>query len=171
MGYTNKLICIYRSIALVSISFSIALIHFGAENDITSYSFMTNTASPNTQTYCINFNSEIASHYEYVPVSMKIITNKQIYNLGETILITVINNGNNSLTFPDAALGLKIKNLGTSKIHELVAAQVLTELGPGESKTMRWYQEDNEGNQVNNGTYSGEVTCGSLSKNATFIIE
>lgn len=145
--------------------------HFRAENTITSYAFTTNSALPIIQRYCINFNNETISHYECTHVSMKIITNKQVYNPGETIFTKVINNGNNSLTFPDAALGLKIKNLGTGKIHELVAAQVLTELGPGESKTIRWYQEDNEGNQVSNGTYSAEITCGSLSINATFMIE
>jgi hypothetical protein len=102
---------------------------------------------------------------------MKIITDKAIYKPRELVAITVKNDGNYSLTFPDSALGLKIRNLENGELYKLIAAQVLTELSPDESKVIIWSQEDNEGNQVSNGNYRADITSSSLTANAIFRVE
>jgi hypothetical protein len=60
------------------------------------------------------------------------------YQRGDDVRITVKNNGEQTQSFPDAALGLQIKNVDTDQSYPLMSAQVITELGPGESKTITW---------------------------------
>ena len=105
------------------------------------------------------------------PILLSITTDKLSYNLSEPVAITIKNNGNQSLTFSDSALGLRIKNLNTGEIYRLIAAQVLTELKPNESKTLTWKQEDNDGEQINPGNFDATVTSGSLSANTIFKVE
>ena len=105
------------------------------------------------------------------PISLLITTDKQSYNLSETVNITIKNVGNQSLTFSDSALGLRIKNLNTGEIYRLVAAQVLTDLNPNESKSLKWNQEDNDGAQIKPGNFEASITSGPLSANTTFKIE
>jgi archaellum component FlaG (FlaF/FlaG flagellin family) len=105
------------------------------------------------------------------PISLLITTDKQSYNLSETVNITIKNVGNDSLTFSDSALGLRIKNLNTGEIYRLVAAQVLTELNSNESKSLKWKQEDNDGEQIKPGDFEASVTSGPLSANTTFKIK
>jgi hypothetical protein len=68
-------------------------------------------------------------------------TDSTDYNIGDPVLITVENNDDESLTFPDAALGLQVQNTETDSEYSVMAAQVVTELGPGESKTITWQDE------------------------------
>jgi hypothetical protein len=77
--------------------------------------------------------------------------NKSNFRPGETITIAVKNNGFETLTFPDAALGLVIQNVRTKEIFGLMAAQVLTSLQPGETKKIELDQSSLVGFQVNNG--------------------
>ncbi|MGI0038025.1 MAG: hypothetical protein ACRD99_06680 [Nitrososphaera sp.] len=70
-----------------------------------------------------------------------VTSEKSEYQRGEAVLITVKNNGDEKMTFPDAALGLQVKNVDTDQTYNVVAAQVITDLDPGESKTITW-QED-----------------------------
>ena len=103
---------------------------------------------------------------------LHVSTDKQTYKLGESVTINVRNNGNRSLTFSDAALGLKIKN-ASGEIYGFLAAQVITELNPGDLKTFEWNQENNDGKQVRPGDYIVTVSdiSGSFSANSTFKIE
>lgn len=83
--------------------------------------------------------------------------NKNNLRPGETVTIVVKNNGFETLTFPDAALGLVIENVRTKEIFSLMAAQVLTSLQPGEIKRIELDQSSLVGLQVNNGKYKVSV--------------
>jgi hypothetical protein len=82
---------------------------------------------------------------------ISVTTDRSDYERGDPVLITVkINNNNDdennnsssgTQTFPDAALGLRIKNTDTNDEYSVMAAQVVTDLGSGESKTITW-QDD-----------------------------
>ena len=67
-----------------------------------------------------------------------VTTEKSDYQRGEAVLITVKNNGDEKKTFPDAALGLQVQNTDTGTSYSVLAAQVITDLDPGESKTITW---------------------------------
>ena len=84
--------------------------------------------------------------------------NKITYRPGETVVITVKNNGAESLTFPDAAMGLLIENVDTKESFGFIAAQVLTLLQPGQSKSIEWDQRGHDGIQANEGEYKVSVT-------------
>ena len=96
---------------------------------------------------------------EYLRVNngLEIWTNKNIFEPGKTIIITVKNNGAQPLTFPDAALGLMIINIETKESFSFIAAQVLTLLQPGESKSIEWDQCGLDGIQVKEGEYRVSV--------------
>ena len=104
------------------------------------------------------------------PVVINIKTDKKIYPLGQTVKITVTNDGTKTATFSNAALGLKIKNLETGKIFSFGAADVITYLTPGESKTFDWNQQDVGGKQSQSGTYSVSVGSGASTAKTTFKI-
>lgn len=70
-----------------------------------------------------------------------VTTDETDYDSGDAVLITVKNNDNESITFPDAALGLQVQNTETNRYYDVMSAQVVTELGPGESKTITWQDE------------------------------
>ncbi len=69
-------------------------------------------------------------------------TDEATYSLGEPVIITVKNIGPESLSFRDSALGLQIEHIGSDQKYRLAAAQVITELEPGESKTITWNPQD-----------------------------
>lgn len=70
-----------------------------------------------------------------------VTTERSDFQRGDAVLITVENNGDEKKTFPDASLGLQVKNVDTDRSYNVLAAQVITELDPGESKTITW-QDD-----------------------------
>ena len=84
--------------------------------------------------------------------------NKITFRPGETVVITVKNNGAESLTFPDPAMGLLIENVDTKESFGFIAAQVLTLLQPGQSKSIEWDQRGHDGIQANEGEYKVSVT-------------
>ena len=86
-----------------------------------------------------------------------ITTNEAIYRIGEPVIITVKNIGAETLTFPDSALGLEIQNINTGQTYNVAAAQVITELEPGASRTITWNQEDGNGSNVPTGNYTATV--------------
>jgi hypothetical protein len=102
--------------------------------------------------------------------SVQISSNKKTYDIGETVKITVKNNGNKALSFADSTLGLKIKNLGNGETYTLIGAQVLTELNPGQSRNVAWQQENSEGKQVPSGRYVASLSVDSLSEKTEFRI-
>lgn len=72
--------------------------------------------------------------------------------MGEPVVITVKNNGDETLVFPDSALGLEIQNTNTGMEYGAPAAQVITKLEPEQSKEITW-QDDSAGP----GDYSATV--------------
>ncbi len=102
--------------------------------------------------------------------SVQISTNKKTYGIGETVKITVKNNGNNTLSFADSTLGLKMKNLGNGETYALIGAQVVTELNPGQSRNVAWQQENSEGKQVPSGRYVASLSVDSISEKTEFRI-
>ena len=101
--------------------------------------------------------SDNRPNYLGVNHGLQIWTNKNTYEPGETIIITVKNNGAQPLTFSDAALGLMIISVETNQSFSFIAAQVLTSLQPGQSKSIEWDQHGLDGIQVKQGEYRVSV--------------
>lgn len=97
-------------------------------------------------------------------------TDKQTYNPGEIVSISITNNGSEELTFPNSALGLKIRNLASDELFPILSSQVITILGPGDSKSLRWDQMGVNGNQAPSGNYSATVTSDISEAQTTFSI-
>jgi hypothetical protein len=70
-----------------------------------------------------------------------VTSDRATYERGDDVRITVKNNGDETRSFPDAALALQVKNVDTGDSYSVMAAQVITDLEPGESKTITW-QDD-----------------------------
>jgi hypothetical protein len=86
-----------------------------------------------------------------------ITTNEARYTFSEPVTITVKNIGDQTLTFPNSAVGLKIQNMNTGQVYSVTATQVTTELEPGASRMLTWNQEDGNGNNVPAGDYAATV--------------
>lgn len=97
-------------------------------------------------------------------------TDKQTYNAGEIISISITNKGSEELTFPNSALGLKIRNLASDELYPILSSQVITILGPGDSKSLRWDQMGVNGNQAPPGNYSASVSSDISEAQTTFSI-
>ncbi|MFZ0253279.1 MAG: hypothetical protein WAL28_05705, partial [Nitrososphaeraceae archaeon] len=91
---------------------------------------------------------------------INITTDNQTYNPGEIVSISIKNLGSEQLTFPNSALGLKIKNLASNELYPILSSQVITILGPGDSKSLQWDQIGIDGNQAPSGNYSASVNSG-----------
>lgn len=102
---------------------------------------------------------------------MKITTDKQIYNPGEKVGISIKNTGSEQLTFPNSALGLTIRNLATNELYPILSSQVITILSPGDSKSLEWDQMGINGNQAPSGNYTASVNSGINSADTTFSIK
>jgi len=63
------------------------------------------------------------------------------------------------IEFPDSLLGLNIENIKTGQKAGLLAAQVISELKPNESKTFQWDQKDTNANQAKPGVYKAESSA------------
>jgi hypothetical protein len=90
--------------------------------------------------------------------TLQITTDKQRYLLGETVFVTIKNKMKIPLEFPDSILGLNIENVMTGQKAGLLAAQVISELKPNESKTFQWDQKDTNANQTAPGIYKAETS-------------
>jgi hypothetical protein len=88
--------------------------------------------------------------------TLQITTDKQRYVLGEKVMVTIKNNWKFPLEFPDSLLGLNIENVKTGQRAGLLAAQVISELKPNESKTFQWDQKDTDANQAEPGIYKAK---------------
>ena len=97
-------------------------------------------------------------------------TDKQTYNAGERVSILITNKGSGELTFPNSALGLTIKNLASNELYPILSSQVITILGPGDSKSLRWDQIGVNGNQAPAGNYSASVDSDTGTAQTTFSI-
>jgi hypothetical protein len=97
-------------------------------------------------------------------------TNKQTYNAGEIVSILITNRGSGELTFPNSAMGLTIRNLASNELYPILSSQVITILGPGDSKSLRWDQMGVNGNQAPAGNYSASVASDIGTAQTTFSI-
>ncbi|MBC7099501.1 PKD domain-containing protein [Candidatus Bipolaricaulota bacterium] len=86
----------------------------------------------------------------------RLSTDKGTYVQGETVRITFENTGNVGIELPNTAPWV-IKDSGGRVVFSPVAAQVLTTVGPGETRTWTWDGRDNAGNPVPPGTYTVEL--------------
>jgi hypothetical protein len=102
---------------------------------------------------------------------IKITTDKQIYNPGEKVGISIKNTGSEQLTFPNSALGLTIRNLASNELYPILSSQVITILSPGDSKSLEWDQMGINGNQAPSGNYTASVNSGINSADTTFSIK
>jgi len=102
---------------------------------------------------------------------ISITTDKQTYNPGEIVGISIKNLGSEELTFPNSALGLKIGNLATNELYPILSSQVITILGPGDSKSLQWNQIGIDGNQAPSGNYSASVNSGINTAETSFSIK
>ena len=102
---------------------------------------------------------------------INITTDKQIYNPGESVGISIKNLGSEQLTFPNSALGLKVRNLASNELYPILSSQVITILGPGDSKSLQWDQIGIDGNQAPSGNYSASVNSGINTAETSFSIK
>lgn len=102
--------------------------------------------------------------------AIDITTDKSIYVPGEAVNITIRNTGTEPLTFPNAALGLRIENSKTHEKYPLFSAQVITTLDSGGKKSVNWDQMDSNGKNVRPGNYTATTSTGLLNANVTFTI-
>jgi len=101
---------------------------------------------------------------------INITTDKQIYNPGEKVSISIKNMGSEELTFPNSALGLTLRNLASNELYPILSSQVITILSPGDSKSLVWDQIGLDGNQAASGNYTASVNSGINTAQTTFSI-
>lgn len=122
-----------------------------------------------------NYNSNNGA-YNLVPISkqnsmeLTISTDKKIYAAGEIVNITIINAGNQPLSFSGPDTNMKIRNLNTSQTYSPSSMPGKLVLDSGASKRFPWNQLNSTGMQVDSGNYRASVSMGLLSANATFSI-
>jgi archaellum component FlaG (FlaF/FlaG flagellin family) len=126
--------------------------NLASETNLTTTSFASILDTINT------VNKSSGSEHLGINNILELEPDKITYRPGETVVVTVKNNGAESLTFPDAALGLLIENVDTKEIFGFIAAQVLTLLQPGQSKSIEWDQRGHDGTQADEGEYKVSVT-------------
>ena len=85
--------------------------------------------------------------------SLSIVTEKTDFNLGEPILIQIVNSGTDELKFHDASYGLVIKQLDSIPIFSPVSAQVISKLDSHDEVSFVWDQIKNNGDPILEGTY------------------
>lgn len=96
--------------------------------------------------------------YSQDKTNLLLSTNKKTYKPGETVVISLKNNGISILEFSDSTLGLTIQNIKTHQKAGMLGSQVMSELKPGESKTLQWDQKDIDGKQVQAGAYIAKTS-------------
>jgi hypothetical protein len=87
--------------------------------------------------------------------NLQLTTDKDSYQKGQPVRFSAINHGAETLTFPDAALGLRIENLDTGETYGVIAVEVLTSIGPGESRQIEWQETET----VGDGDYLASITA------------
>ena len=85
--------------------------------------------------------------------SISIVTEKIDFELGETVLIKIVNSGTMPLTFSDSSYGLKITGLDGILYYTPIAAQVISTLEPMDEKTFVWDQKKMDGSDSLEGRY------------------
>ncbi|HYY86227.1 MAG TPA: hypothetical protein VE594_03885 [Nitrososphaeraceae archaeon] len=130
-----------------------------------------NSNSSQNETIMANDTMPTVETNNSVQDMVDIKTDKQTYNPGEIVSIIITNKGSAELTFPNSALGLTIRNLGSNELYPILSSQVITILGPGDSKSLRWDQIGINGNQAPSGNYSASVNSDITTAQTTFSIK
>ena len=139
------------------------------EQDSMGNSTTNNSNSSQNKTNIANGTSITGETTNSVDI-IDIKTDKQAYNPGEIVSIMITNRGSAELTFPNSALGLTIRNLASNELYPILSSQVITILGPGDSKSLRWDQIGVNGNQALSGNYSASVNSDLTTAQTTFSI-
>ena len=140
------------------------------EQDSIGNTITNNSNSSQNETSIANDSSLAGETKNSNEEMLDIETDKQTYNAGEIVSILITNKGSGELTFPNSALGLTIKNLASNELYPILSSQVITILGPGDSKSLRWDQIGVNGNQAPSGNYSASVNSDIATAQTTFSI-
>jgi hypothetical protein len=140
------------------------------EQDSIGNTITNNSNSSQNETSIANDSSLAGETKNSNEEMLDIETDKQTYNAGEIVSILITNKGSGELTFPNSALGLTIKNLASNELYPILSSQVITILGPGDSKSLRWDQIGINGNQAPAGNYSASVDSDIGTAQITFSI-
>lgn len=98
-------------------------------------------------------------------IGLQITTDKRTYSKGATVNITVRNGSYHAIKFPNSTLGLIIENVNTGQKAGLIGIQVISELKPLESRSIKWDQKDTDAKQVESGIYQAKIS--SISNNTS----
>ena len=99
-----------------------------------------------------------------------VTTDKQTYEPGEMVNITIKNVGTQPIHFSGVNSDIRITNQESGKSF-IPSPLLLTSLIPsGSSKIVVWNQQDYIGQQVGSGNYTALVSIGQLAANTTFAI-
>lgn len=105
--------------------------------------------------------------------SISVVTEKFDFKKGEEMKLQIINSGTTLLVFSDATYGLKITGLSGILMYSPTAAQVISELEPGDDIIFSWDQNKNDGSPILEGHYkisvSGTDKEGNVVKRSTII--
>lgn len=99
--------------------------------------------------------------------SVSIVTEKIDFKKGEEMKLQIINSGTTPLVFSDASYGLKITGLSGILMYSPIAAQVVSELEPGDEIIFSWDQIKNDGNPVLEGLY--KITVNGVDKEGNIV--
>src|SRR5918993_565155 len=104
--------------------------------------------------------------YKFISVSsenntLKLSTDKDIYNMGETVTITLQNIGNNTIHFSDGGY-MHLRNSDTGECifgcpEQESFTQAIIAFEPGQIETRLWEQRDVNNTQVSPGLYTVRV--------------
>jgi hypothetical protein len=99
-----------------------------------------------------------------------VTTDKTVYYPGEIVNITITNTGLEPLTFPNAALGITIRNVATNQTYPIFSAQVITTLDANESRSVSWGPISLDRSEVPPGDYVASLRSGDSTEDVTFTI-
>ena len=107
---------------------------------------------------------------EYVEgPSLSIITEKTNFQVGEDIIIKIVNSGSVPLAFPDSSYGLRIIGLDGTILYYPQSEKMISTLQPKEEKMFVWDQKKSNGDQVIDGRY--KIVSNTIQKNGKKIEE
>lgn len=101
--------------------------------------------------------------------SVFIFTDKQTYEKGQIVKITVQNNSTEPFRI-DNPKAVVIKNLQFGEKYSPSTLSKSKILPPGSSMEFEWNQHDRDDKQVSSGNYSSSVSVRSLRANTSFVI-
>jgi hypothetical protein len=100
---------------------------------------------------------------------LEITTDEETYDSVDTVTITVTNDGDEALEFPNTVLGLEIENLDTDEVYPILSAQVITTLEPDESRTFEFTYEELM-SEIGTGTIEASISGEECSASTTFTL-